>query len=162
MTLLADTLPGLFGGDVDVSRGSITVFRDNGGGNLQVGFDGGTPGTLGTVGNGLNDRHNLHRRFRGLYRYHVDLLECQQGHLPEGRHVQTLQGHRQSSAGRRLHVRWQRAHRRFHRHLVTDPDGNATIVKWEWNFGDGSAPVTILRTDTVTNGNARACVCDRQ
>ena len=36
------------------------------------------------------------------------------------------------------------------------------IVKWEWNFGDGSAPVTILRTDTVTNGNVRSCVCDRQ
>ncbi len=154
LTLLADTLPGLFGGDVDVRGGSITVFRDNGGGNLQVGFDGGTPGTLGTVGNGLNDPIIFIAGFEDYIDITSTSSNANKGIYLRGATFKLFRDIANrapvagfTSVGNGLTVDFT--------DTSTDPDGNATIVKWEWNFGDGSAPVTILRTDTVTNGNVR-------
>jgi PKD repeat protein len=151
----------LFGGDVDVRGGSITVFRDPGGGNLTVGFDGKTPPSqLGTpLVNGLNTPRTFTDRFENSIQISSTSQNSNKGIYLRGATF-TLWRDIQNNA--------PDANFTFTPDLLitpigltvnftdtsTDPDGNDTIVKWEWTFGDGNT-TTVLRTDPgFTNGNA--------
>jgi PKD repeat protein len=156
LALLNDTLTGLFGGDVDVRGGSITVFRDPGGGNLEVGFDGKGVAPGGNLVNGLNPARTFTGWFEDSIQISSSSTNANKGIYLRGATF-TLVRDIQNEAPIALFTPTVRLAPEVRTVDFVDesfdPDG--TVVKWEWDFGDNTptSTRTINRTETVINGN---------
>ncbi len=156
LVLLSDALPQLFGDDVDVQGGSITVFRDNGGGNLRVGFDGGTRNQLGTnLVNGVNTPRTFNDRFETSIQISSTSSNDSKGIYLRGATftlVRDIQNQAPVASFTGPTIDNDLLQATFNDTSTDD----GTIEIRSWDFGDGSDPVVNPANPVTKTGNTRS------